>query len=499
MIDVVASLPAEARAKAKKRAMPRWVTPMAATLTDERFSDPRWLFEAKFDGERCVAYRSARSIRLSSRNRLVLNDHYPELVKAFANQPAMQFIVDGEVVAFAGGRTSFARLQRRMGRTDANAARETGVAVCFYAFDLVYANGYDLTRVPLRFRKAALRKLLAFNSRLRYTAHRNGEGEAAWSDACANHLEGIIAKNGDSTYQQRRSRDWLKFKCVNEQEFVIGGFTEPAGARARFGALLLGYHDDGKLVYAGKVGTGFDAATLDALGSRLRARERLRSPFGRGTPQRTRVHWVKPDLVAQIGFTEWTQDGQLRHPRFLGVRRDKSARDVKRERDSLKTYQAKRRFARTPEPRGGARSRRKPGSRFVVQRHAARSLHYDLRLEVNGVLRSWAVPKGLPERAGDKRLAMQTEDHPLEYVSFEGTIPTGEYGAGTIEIWDRGTFRNLTRRDEEQIPVDEALADGQLTFRLEGKKTRGDFLLKRTGASGRKWLVIRVHGSRPPR
>jgi len=131
-----------------------------------------------------------------------------------------------------------------------------------------------------------------------------------------------------------------------------------------------------------------------------------------------------------------------------------------------------------------------------VQRHQATTLHYDLRLEVNGVLRSWAVPKGLPARVGDKRLAMETEDHPLEYLDFHGTIPAGEYGAGKMDVWDRGTFENLTRRDEEPIPVDDALDGGQLTLRLDGKKTHGDFLLKRTGTSGRKWLMIRVHGKK---
>ncbi len=167
---------------------------------------------------------------------------------------------------------------------------------------------------------------------------------------------------------------------------------------------------------------------------------------------------------------------------------------------SLKTYRAKRRFDRTAEPRGAAKktTRRRSGARFVVQRHAATSLHYDLRLEVNGVLKSWAVPKGLPARVGDKRLAMETEDHPLEYIDFHGTIPAGEYGAGTVKIWDHGTFQNLTRHDDEPITAAEALDDGQITFRLEGTKTRADFLLKRTGAGDRKWLLIRIH-KRPAR
>ena len=162
-------------------------------------------------------------------------------------------------------------------------------------------------------------------------------------------------------------------------------------------------------------------------------------------------------------------------------------------RESLKTYRAKRRFERTPEPKGG-RARRATKSRFVVQRHAASSLHYDFRLEVGGVLKSWAVPKGLPTRAGDKRLAMETEDHPLEYLDFEGTIPEGEYGAGTMEVWDRGTYRSVARRGDRSVSVNDALNDGQLELHLEGKKARGDYLLKRMGATGRKWLLIRMRG-----
>lgn len=333
-IDPAQVLSEAARAKVKKRRMPRWVVPMAATLTEDRFSDPRWLFETKFDGERCLAFRKGRTVRLLSRNERPLNATYPELVAAFAGQATDSFIVDGEVVAFADGRPSFARLQQRMGLTDPATVQASRVAVYFYAFDVVYAAGCDVTQVALRDRKALLKRLLAFGGRLRYASHRNRDGEAAWREACERGLEGVIAKNGDSAYQHSRSPDWLKFKCVNEQEFVIGGYTEPAGARERFGALLVGYHEDGALVYAGKVGTGFTSTTLHTLGDRLETRARATSPFTRGEPQRGggRVHWVKPDLVAQIGFAEWTRDGQLRHPRFLGLRRDKAARDVVRER-----------------------------------------------------------------------------------------------------------------------------------------------------------------------
>ncbi|HEV8449007.1 MAG TPA: non-homologous end-joining DNA ligase [Gemmatimonadaceae bacterium] len=311
--------------------MPRWVPPMLATLTEERFSDPAWIFEPKFDGVRCLVFRDRRGVRLLSRNKLSLNRQYPEIEEAFRAQPAGDYVVDGEIVAFEGKRTSFARLQRRMQLRDPVRAKRTGVAVYLYVFDVVYAGGFDLTRLSLLHRKLVLRRLLSFNRRLRFTAHRAEDGEQAWRDACANGLEGVIAKRADSRYESGRSRDWLKFKCVNEQELVIGGWTDPAGARSGLGALLLGYYDDGSLVYAGKVGTGFDERTLKSLSARLASRERVRSPFVRGRTPTRGVHWVRPDLVAQIGFTEWTRDGQLRHPRFLGLRSDKAARQVIRE------------------------------------------------------------------------------------------------------------------------------------------------------------------------
>jgi DNA ligase D-like protein (predicted ligase) len=332
LIDPLAALPPEARSRLRKRPRPRWVPPMLATLTDDRFSDPRWIFEPKFDGVRCLVFRDRRGVRLLSRNKLSLDRQYPEIEEAFLAEPAGDYILDGEIVAFEGKRTSFARLQRRMQLRDPARAKRTGVAVYFYAFDVLYAGGFDLTRLTLLERKLVLRRVLSFNRRLRFTAHRVEAGEQAWRDACANGMEGVIAKRTDSPYEPGRSRHWLKFKCVNEQELVIGGYTEPAGARLGLGALLLGYYDDGALTYAGKVGTGFDERTLKSLASRLASRQRARSPFVRGKAPTRGVHWVRPDLVAQIGFAEWTRDGQLRHPRFLGLRRDKPAREVIRER-----------------------------------------------------------------------------------------------------------------------------------------------------------------------
>jgi DNA ligase D-like protein (predicted ligase) len=304
---------------------------MLATLTYRRFSDPNWLFEPKFDGERCLAFRSGNSLRLFSRNQKLLNGTYPEIADAMRSQTLDNFVVDGEIVAFDGDVTSFSRLQRRMQITDPVAALSTGVEVFYYVFDMPYVAGYDTTAVGLRHRKALLRQALSFGDPVRFTTHRDAEGEAAYREACAKGWEGVIAKRADSPYVQRRSTDWLKFKCANQQEFVIGGFTDPRGSRVGFGALLLGYYENGQLRYAGKVGTGFDTQTLLNVYAKLRTLEIERPQFAEPVREKG-GHWVRPELVAEIGFTEWTADGKLRHPRFLGLRDDKPARSVVRER-----------------------------------------------------------------------------------------------------------------------------------------------------------------------
>ena len=305
---------------------------MLATLTNRRFSDPNWIFETKLDGERCLAFKRGSTVRLLSRNRQTLNNTYPEVAEALERAGTHDVVIDGEVVAFEGNRTSFEKLQGRIGIKDPEAARRSGIPVFYYVFDLIHVDGYDITRVGLNVRKGLLRKALDFRGPVRFEAHRNTEGEAYYREACAAGLEGVIAKRRNSEYSPgKRSPDWLKFKCVNEQEFVIGGFTDPAGSRVGFGALLVGYYERGKLRYAGKVGTGFDTPTLLNLRRKLDARKTSRSPFADEVKEKS-AHWVKPELVAQIGFSEWTRDGKLRHPRFLGLRSDKAATDVVRER-----------------------------------------------------------------------------------------------------------------------------------------------------------------------
>jgi len=330
MKDPFADLPQAQREKLEKQSHPDWTAPMLARLTHDHFSDPDWIFERKLDGERMLAFRDGDRVRLLSRNRKELSDTYPELAEAVADQAADDFVVDGEVVAFEGKVTSFSRLQGRMQTRDKEAARSSGVAVYYYVFDLVHLAGRGLEQLPLRSRKALLKKNLDFSNRLRFSAHRNERGKALLKDACRRGWEGLIAKRADSSYQHSRSSDWLKFKCTAGQELVIGGYTSPQGEREGFGALLLGYYEDGSLRYAGRVGTGFDDELLRRLKKKMDRISRKTSPFDEEVKNGD-VTWVAPKLVAEIGFTEWTESGKLRHPRFLGLRRDKAAREVVRE------------------------------------------------------------------------------------------------------------------------------------------------------------------------
>lgn len=293
-------------------AAPTTAGAMKAVLTDERFSDPEWIFERKLDGIRCVAIRDGGAVRMLSRNDLSLNGRYPAIAAALDGQSRARFAVDGEIVSASG------KFQDRSG------------PFFYYVFDVLWLDGSDVRGLPLRERKAVLREALTWDDPLRLTEYRNEAGEEMFAEACASGWEGVIAKRADSAYTDKRSRDWLKFKCEHGQELVIGGFTPPKGSRTEFGALLVGVYDGDGLHYAGKVGTGFDRAELSRLAALLRPLERASSPFS-DAPRFRDVTWVEPSLVAQIGFAEWTNDGRLRHPRYLGQRIDKDPRMVVRE------------------------------------------------------------------------------------------------------------------------------------------------------------------------
>jgi DNA ligase D-like protein (predicted ligase) len=296
---------------------PAFVIPMKAVLTAERPAGPEWVFERKLDGIRCLAVKDGGRTRLYSRNERSLNDRYAPLAVALGADPADGFAIDGEAVAFVGGRDRF--------------GGAAGGTLFYYVFDVLFADGRDLRSLTLEERRARLEGLLAWRDPLRITEQMSGDGARLLADACRDGWEGLIAKRLGTPYVSTRSRDWLKLKCTRAQELVIGGFTAPRGSRTELGALLVGHFEGDRLRYAGKVGTGFARAILGELSRRLAPLVRDTSPFEpeKGIPRA--ATWVEPTVVAQVAFMEWTPDGRLRHPSFLGLRNDKPAREVVRE------------------------------------------------------------------------------------------------------------------------------------------------------------------------
>ncbi len=336
MSNILEHLPEDERKCAKKTSMPDWVEPMLAKLTHDYFSDPDWIFERKLDGERVIAYISPQGeISLMSRNEKNLNDNYPEIVDALSEQVEVSCILDGEVVAFdENGVSDFQRLQPRMQASSLEEAKESNVRVHYYIFDCPYIDGYDITDCSIRNRKKMLKEIVDWGDPIHWTSHRNEDGIEFYKEACSKGWEGLIAKDASSGYQHSRSSSWLKFKCIMQQEFVIGGFTEPSGERVGFGALLLGFYRNGDLVYAGEVGTGFDDETLESLRSKFKSIQRKTSPFDQGEPETKDVHFVTPKHVCEVAFTEWTRENRLRHPRYKGLRWDKNPENVHKEDES---------------------------------------------------------------------------------------------------------------------------------------------------------------------
>jgi ATP-dependent DNA ligase len=280
---------------------PDWIQPMAATLTQERFTGPEWIFERKFDGVRLLAFKKGSKVELFSRNHLPQN--IPVLARAISNLPHRELVLDGEI--------------------------DWHGPTAYHVFDIMWLDGRDVMTLPLEERRALLKSLPLSSPLHRVNAV---HGEAPWERAQKEGWEGVIAKRRDSVYEQRRSPHWLKMKCELAQEFVVGGFTDPQGKRVGLGALLVGYYEGDDLVFAGKIGTGFDTTLLRDLRAQLDKIEIAKAPFTKavGLP-RVRAHWVRPKVVVQVGFIQWTVHGKLRHPRLLGVRHDKSPHEVVRE------------------------------------------------------------------------------------------------------------------------------------------------------------------------
>jgi bifunctional non-homologous end joining protein LigD len=304
----------------KRDPVPHPKSLMLATLVAKPFDDPGWLFEIKWDGYRALCTIDDGKMTLTSRNGLDMLERFPGLAELSSAFKSLPVVVDGEIVSLdSEGRSAFGRLQE---------SQKKAAALTFVAFDLLYADGEDLRSQPLEERKRLLERLIRSEDLVLYSKHVRGSGTELFEVARERKLEGIIGKRRDSTYQERRSRDWVKIKTNDEQEFVVGGWTEPKGSRKAFGALLLGVYQKKRLRYVGSVGTGFTAAKLADLHAKLRKIEAKSSPFVNEVDANAPVHWCAPQLVVEVRFTEWTRDGFLRHPAYVGLRLDKQAKDV---------------------------------------------------------------------------------------------------------------------------------------------------------------------------
>jgi len=459
-------------------------SPMLARPAPRPFDDPEWVFEVKWDGVRAISYVSD-TLSVRSRNNLELLDRFPELEEL--KTLCENVVLDGEIIVFSGGNADFQAVARRTQTSEPGDAEKLAATspATYVVFDVLEVDGVSVIDQPLEHRLETLKTRLREGRHVTRSIPVEGRGVEFYEAATKRGLEGVIAKRRASTYQPgSRSSDWLKIKQVKSCDCVVFGYTPGEGARTpTFGALLLGLYSDGAPVYVGRVGTGFTdeqlretRETLDGL--------RVDAPWFDEPDIPPGAVWVEPRLVAQIGYQALTEDNRLRAPRFQGFRHDKPPRlcsmaQVKPER--LEDYYRKRDFGVTPEPVGGAAAG--SGNSYVVQEHHARRTHWDLRLERDGVLVSWAVPKGVPLEPGVRRLAVRTEDHPLEYGGFEGVIPEGQYGAGDVSIWDRGFY----------VPV--KWGADKITVVLSGERLNGRYeLVKTSGSENNEWLLFKMGG-----
>ncbi len=458
--------------------------PMLAKTAEAPFSSQDWIFEVKWDGIRAIAYVDKQQLSLRSRNQKELKTVFPELQELTGLIGSA--VLDGEIIVMTDGKVDFQTLLKRAQATSSRdiAYLQQKHPVLYIVFDILEKDGEPLVDKPLMERKKILQEDLKEGNYVILSDFVEEKGEAYYQASIEKGLEGVMAKKKNSIYSPgTRSGNWLKIKKIRECDCVIFGYTKGTGNReSSFGALILGLYDNHTAVFVGKVGTGFDQKTLEDLTAEFQTLK---------TEQKTipaddvpdEITWIQPVLVCRIGYQTVTSDRKLRMPRFLGIRIDKNPLECKLEQikpAKLDEYAKKRDFNKTPEPTGSKKD--DMSSRiFVVQEHDASHLHHDLRLEKDGVLKSWAVPKGIPEKQGLKRLAIQTEDHPLEYGKFHGTIPKGQYGAGTVKIWDNG--RLAIRKWEE----------GKIEFSLQGKRLEGDYVLVRFKRGGEKnWLLMKV-------
>ncbi|MDR3749100.1 MAG: non-homologous end-joining DNA ligase [Acidobacteriota bacterium] len=331
--------------------MPQAIQPMLATLVDQPFDAPEWLYEVKWDGYRAVVFIDNGDLRLVSRNQNLMTVAYPELSVLPEHVKGRTAILDGEIVALDDkGRSSFSLMQQRTGMGEGGRRilrTRDDIPIAFYAFDLLYLDGYKLLDAALEQRKDLLKSVLTTDELIRYSDHCIGNGNALFEAAAQHGLEGIVAKRRSSCYLPKRSREWLKIKIVRRQECVIGGYTDPRGSRENFGSLVLGLYDDkGRLIHVGHAGSGFTGLSHDEMWQRLEKLKTSKSPFF-GKVESTRpMHWLKPELVAEIKFSEWTHEGgsgtvKMRAPVFMGLRFDKKPTDCRIERAASTAIEVK--------------------------------------------------------------------------------------------------------------------------------------------------------------
>jgi DNA ligase D-like protein (predicted ligase)/DNA ligase D-like protein (predicted 3'-phosphoesterase) len=461
--------------------------PMLAGTAPAPFSSNDWLFEIKWDGVRAIATVDT-TLSLRSRNDVEMAGQFPELAELVNLAPGT--VLDGEIVVMSGGKPD---MQALLPRVQGSTPRSGTAPVTYIVFDILEQRGKILTSLPLSERRKHLQEAVREGPHVVISGPVEGLGEDYYRAAVAQGLEGVMAKRKDSRYESGiRSDAWLKIMVQKSCDCVIAGYTPGRGGRRPvFGALLMGLYNEGQLIPVGKVGTGFSDRLLTELMATF-------APLVTEVPQfsgiREKVVWLKPVLVCEVAYQEVTRDRNLRIPRFIRLRTDKTASactisqltdrqtaehaTIQGTQPSLRKYHEKRNFSVTREPEGEPDV---SANSFVIQEHHSHKLHYDLRLERDGVLKSWAVPKGVPEIVGEKHLAVAVEDHPLEYGTFEGEIPKGEYGAGTVTIWDSGTY-DAKHWDAEKIEV-----------ALHGKRLNGAYVLvKFKRAGNNNWLVFRT-------
>lgn len=456
--------------------------PMLAQHTEKPFNSEDWIFEVKWDGIRAITYIDGE-LSIRSRNDKELRYNFPELEEL--RKLTENSVIDGEIVVMKGGKADFQALAERSKKTSIENIRYVSQAspVTYIVFDVLEKDGKLLVQLPLIERKRLLKEYVHEGSYVVLSAYVETEGIAYYKAALAKGMEGIMAKKKDSQYEPgARSGNWLKIKPILTCDCVIFGYTIGKGAREpTFGALILGLFGKAGPVYVGKVGTGFSQEVIEAMLKNFEPLQVEKKTL-EDVDAQEEIVWLKPETVGQVAYQNVTREGRLRMPRFLGLRDDKLPSECTLDQimpDSLQPYVSRRDFKSTPEPSGTSSG--EEGRTFVVQEHHARRLHYDLRLEKNGVLKSWAVPKGIPEQPGEKRLAVGVEDHPLEYRSFEGTIPEGQYGAGTVKIFDRGTYETKVWNDD------------LVEFNLHGQRLNGRYVLARFKKAGEnQWLLLKA-------